>query len=264
MRNFIRFFSFSSVSERTPVLTGHNPRFFSRFTAVFAALITVFLSLFCIALSGCSKNSFDLFSYVSELRDNVFYAESAAGGEHAFHLCAYSYLREQPLLSDGATGKTERVAEFYFTAKDGSETYDLHYALSDTGKEGGGEMSYDDVKRQYYFICSEDLSGITALNATVTNRKTGEAVSFSADSAKTAETLSPRELLSVFENAESEKISSLKNNGVFSGEIRIRLIISEKKTYYYVGLISENGTTFSYLLDGETGRILAKRESDDT
>lgn len=264
MRNSIRYFSFPSVSERIPGSFGRNPRFFSRFTAVFSALITVFLSLFCVTLCGCSKNSFDLFSYVSELRDNVFYAESAADGENSFHLSAYSYLREQPLLSDGATGKTERVAEFYFTAKDGSETYVLHYVLSDTGKEGGGEMSYDDVKRQYYFICSEDLSDITALKATVKKQKTGEEISFGANSAKTAETLSPREILSVFENAESEKISSLKNNGVFTGEIRMRLIISEKKTYYYVGLISENGTTFSYLLDGETGRILARRESDDT
>ena len=232
----------------------------SRFIAVFAALTTIFLTTLC----GCAKKTFDLFSYVSELRDNVFYAESEADGEHSFHLCVYSYLREQPFLSDGATGKTERVAEFYFTAKDGSTPYMLHYTLPDNATVGGGEMSYDDVKRRFYYICSEDLSKISALNVTVTNDKSGETISFRAISAKTEKTLSPRETLSVFENAESEKISSMKNKGVFCGEIRMRLIVSEEKTYYYVGLIDENGATFSYLLDGETGRILAKRESDDT
>ncbi|MGN1052608.1 MAG: hypothetical protein ACI4SH_04370 [Candidatus Scatosoma sp.] len=222
------------------------------------------LAWFCLAwFCGCAKQSSDLFSCVSELRDNVLFAEAGAGGENAFRLCVYSYLREQPLLSDGAAGKTERVAEFYFTAKDGSDTYVLRYALPDGSKEGGGEMSYDDVQRRYYYFCSEDLSSVSALNVAVKNAKTGEEISFCATGAKKDGTLSPREILSAFENAESEKISSMKKDGVFCGEIRIRLIISEEKPYYYLGLIDGNGKTFSYLLDGETGRILAKRESDD-
>lgn len=261
------FFPFSSAYSRdSALLKRFTPRCVSRSrcTSRLAAVCAAVTAFFLTALCGCAKKSFNLFSYVSELRDNVFYAESEADGEHAFHLCVYSYLREQPYLSDGATGKTERVAEFYFTAKDGSTPYVLHYFLPEKATEGGGEMSYDDVKRRFYYICSEDLSEISALDATVTNEKTGEEIPFRATSAKTAGTLSPQETIAVFENAESEKISSMKSNGVFCGEIRIRLIISEEKTYYYVGLIDENGATFSYLLDGETGRILAKRESDDT
>lgn len=56
-------------------------------------------------------------------------------------------------------------------------------------------------------------------------------------------------------------LAPLKHDGDFEGEIRIRLIESEGKTYYYVGVISADKVNVSYLLDGETARILAKRES---
>ncbi|MDD6995225.1 MAG: hypothetical protein SPH68_06705 [Candidatus Borkfalkiaceae bacterium] len=258
MRNL---FGFLSAAFRRAFLPRRSSsRASLRFLSVCAAFPAFCLTAFC----GCAKNTSDLFSRVSELRDNVLIAESDADGEHDYHLCVYSYLREQPLISDGATGKAERVAEFYFTAKDGSDTYVLRYVLPGTEKEGGGELSYDDVKRQYYLICSEDLSDVASLDATVTNEKTKKEISFHATGAKNDKTLSPREILSVFESAENEKISSLTTNGVFRGEIRMRLIISEEKPYYYVGIIDEKGSTFSYLLNGETGKILARRESDDT
>ena len=246
--------------------SSHRPRlrrFFSRILSPKGGACALLSALCLASFCGCAKKPTDLFSRVSELRDNAFFATADADGENAFRLCVYSYLREQPLISDGAAGKTERVAEFYFTAKDGADTYVLRYASPDGLKQGGGEMSYDDVQRRYYYFCSEDLSSSGALNVAVKNEKTGEEISFNATSAKKDGTLSPREILSAFENAESEKIASLKKNGVFCAEIRIRLIVSEDTPYYYLGLIDENGKTFSYLLGGETGKILAKRESDD-
>ena len=247
----------------------------------FFNLKTAFCALFLIAallfpVAGCAKKQPDLFSYVSELRDNVLIAElpcadgnggnngnsGSENGESKALLTVYSYLREQPYLDDGATGTTERIAAFYFSEKDGSSTFLISFtAQGGENAESGGEMSYDDAKKQYYYTCSLDLSETAELPVTVKNAKTGKEYAFTAKTVKTPNTLSPRAALSAFENAESETLAPMKSDGDFAGEIRIRLIESEGKTYYYVGVISADKVTVSYLLDGETAKILAKRES---
>jgi uncharacterized membrane protein YkoI len=45
----------------------------------------------------------------------------------------------------------------------------------------------------------------------------------------------------------------------FTGEICIRLLY-EDAPYYYVGVIGQNGKTTAFLLNGKTGKLLAKRE----
>lgn len=253
----------------------------------FFNLKTAFCNLFLFAallfpVAGCAKKQPDLFSYVSELRDNVLIAKlpcaddnggdngngnntggnGGENGESKALLTVYSYLREQPYLDDGAAGTTERIAAFYFTRKDGSSTYLISFtAQGGENKESGGEMSYDDAKKQYYYMCSLDLSETAELPVTVTNAKTGKEYAFTAKTVKSANTLSPRAALSAFENAESETLAPLKHDGDFEGEIRIRLIECEGKTYYYVGVILADKVNVSYLLDGETAKILAKRES---
>ena len=249
-------------------------------------LKTAFCALFLIAallfpVAGCAKKQPDLFSYVSELRDNVLIAElpcadgisGNSGGNNAGEnrgktgeskalLTVYSYLREQPYLDDGAAGTTERIAAFYFSEKDGSSTFLISFtAQGGKNAESGGEMSYNDAKKQYYYMCSLDLSETAELPVTVKNAKTGKEYAFTAKTVKTANTISPRAALSAFESAESETLAPMKSDGDFAGEIRIRLIESEGKTYYYVGVISADKATVSYLLDGETAKILAKRES---
>lgn len=240
----------------------------------FFNLKTAFCNLFLFAallfpVTGCAEKQPDLFSYVSELRDNVLIAKlpcaddnGGESGESKALLTVYSYLREQPYLDDGAAGTTERIAAFYFTRQYGSSTFLISFtAQGGENKESGGEMSYDDVKKQYYYMCSLDLSQTAELPVTVKNAKTGKEYAFTAKTVKSAITLSPRAALSAFENAESETLAPLKHDGDFEGEIRIRLIESEGKTYYYVGVISADKVNVSYLLDGETARILAKRES---
>ena len=45
----------------------------------------------------------------------------------------------------------------------------------------------------------------------------------------------------------------------FSGEIYLRLIY-EDSPYYYVGVINRNSEVNAFLLNAETGKILAKRK----
>lgn len=229
-------------------------------------ILFLFSLLLCTA-AGCAKKQLDLFSYVSELRDNVLLAELPRENgnnenESRVSLTVQSYLREQPYIDDGAAGTTERIAIFYFSEEDGSNTYIISFNAPETaGRDRGGEMSYDDAKKQYYYTCSLNLSEVSELPVTVKNAKTGKEYVFTAKTVKTQATLSPRAVLAAFESAESEALAPLKSEYDFTGEIRIRLIESDGKTYYYLGIIATDKTTVSYLLDGETAKILAKRES---
>lgn len=45
----------------------------------------------------------------------------------------------------------------------------------------------------------------------------------------------------------------------FAGEIYLRLLY-EDAPYYYVGVVSKGGKTTAFLLNGKTGKLLAKRE----
>ena len=51
----------------------------------------------------------------------------------------------------------------------------------------------------------------------------------------------------------------LTENGIFNGEIFIRLLYDEK-CYYYVGICDREGMINAFLVDGQSGRIIAERE----
>ena len=46
----------------------------------------------------------------------------------------------------------------------------------------------------------------------------------------------------------------------FAGEIYIRLLY-EEAPYYYVGIIDRSGGCNAFLMNAETGKILARRQS---
>lgn len=261
-RSFLSFPSFLFLAAYRAPLRSYliiaMRKFFRLKTLLCPFLLSAALLL---SAGGCAKKSPDLYSYVSELRDNILTAELPDGEEKAL-LVVHTCLREQPYLDDGAAGTTERLTSFYFSVKDGSGTYVVSFPeQAGSPRESGGEMSYDDTKRQYYYSCSLDLSEAKTLPVTVKNAKTGKEYPFEANSVKTSATLSPRAILSSFETAENETLTPLKTGGDFAGEIRVRLIESDGKTYYFIGVISADKTSASYLLDGETAKILAKRQN---
>ena len=49
--------------------------------------------------------------------------------------------------------------------------------------------------------------------------------------------------------------------GVLKCEIVIRLLCENERNYYYVGFICEEGLKLAYLINGETGEIIAKKQN---
>ena len=56
-----------------------------------------------------------------------------------------------------------------------------------------------------------------------------------------------------------ELFDSMTANGLFDGEIFIRLLYDEG-CYYYVGVCNKQKNIKAYLLDGERGKIIATKE----
>ena len=209
-----------------------------------------YLVLLLLTLSGCQKQ-IDYFDYVSELRQNIFLAEA-----DGFSLRIYDVVKESPYLADGIPKETSSRVETYLVAPEGSETCHLTFSLN--GKTYGGEMSFDNVKTEYYYSCSLSLSGVNALECRI---EYGEkTLTLTARSVKTEQTLSPKGCLQKLQESEGELFSSLTDKYGFTGEIYLRLLY-EDAPYYYVGVIERTGKIHAFLLNAKTGKILAKRES---
>lgn len=214
----------------------------------FFAMALLFLALI-LPLSACSK-SVDYFSYVSELRDNVFIAQS-----QDYSLRVYSVAKEHPYIADGVKNDVSRRAEFYLCAPSGNENHTISFSVN--GEAFQGELSYDNVKGEYYYFCSLDISFLQEIECVFTT----EHGSFSlvAKSIKTPATLTAQSVLNCVINSQVELFSSLTDEYGFAGEIYLRLLY-EDSPYYYVGVIERNGNVTAFLLNGETGKILATRK----
>lgn len=222
-------------------------RGFSLLKMLFALLLaSIGLGLF----SSCQKE-IDYMDYVSELRSNVFLAS-----EQSFDLRIYALSKENPYLADGIPKERSTRVELYLVAPEGDKTCKISFTFD--GKEYGGEMSFDNVKTEYYFSCSLDVARASELPCRL---EYGEVkLELNARSILTEDTISPEGILKILQTAESELFTSLTDEYGFAGEIYIRLIY-EDAPYYYVGIIDRNGHIHAFLLNATTGKILAKRTS---
>lgn len=212
------------------------------------ALLIVLLVISLIFFSGC-KRGVDYFTYVSELRANVFLGEN-----DTFRVRVYAIQKESPYVTDGIPCEKNVRTEIYLSAPNGAQ--DCHIAFSIDGVTYGGEASYDNVKGEYFYACPLNTEKLSVLSFQITYGN--QTVSLTANSVRTAETLSPNDALRIVVDSERELFQAMTDKYGFAGEIYMRLIF-EDAPFYYVGVIDRNGSVTAFLLNATTGRILAKR-----
>lgn len=229
----------------------NNSRFTRQINLFFRfcfSFVSVFLFLF---VFGACRKEVVYFDYVSELRSNIFLAEA-----DGFFLRIYAVEKENPYVTDGIPRETSTRTEVYLTAPEGLESCNISFSVN--GNEYGGEMSFDNVKTQYYYSCTLDVSELTALPCRIEYGKTQ--LELNALSVRTEKTLSPETALKTLQTEENELFASLTDKYGFAGEIYLRLIY-EDSPYYYIGVIDREGNINAFLLNAETGKILARRQS---
>ncbi len=214
--------------------------------------VFAFVCLLCISacLFACQKQV-EYFDYVSELRSNVFLATS-----DDFSLRIYSVVKESPYSADGVPRERNTRTEIWLTAPSGDKECNVSFTVG--GTPYGGEMSFDNVKAEYYLACPLDTSTLTKLDCTFTYGETE--YKLTAESVRSETTLSPETVLKTLVNAEAELFTAMTDKYGFAGEIYLRLIY-EDSPYYYVGVINRNGKTNAFLINATSGKILAKREA---
>jgi uncharacterized membrane protein YkoI len=228
----------------------HIQNRFSRWKKIAIVLYCLLFFGLCISLSACQK-TVDYYDYVSECRSNIFLAET-----DGFSFRAYALVRETPYASDGVVMQTAPRFETYFIAPSGDKECKLTFRVD--GKEYGGDMSYDNVKAEYYYFCSLDLSTATEIDVSILY---GEAsLSLKAKSVLQGDILSPKAVLEQLCLSENQFFTELTDEYGFAGEIYVRLLY-EDDPFYYVGVIAKDGKTTAFLLNAKTGKVLAKRQS---
>ncbi len=211
-------------------------------------ICTLFL---CLPFFGGCAKKIDYFSYVSELRSNVFLYKD----DH-FSLRIYSLTKESPYATDGIVSKTHARTEIRLIAPSGEQTYAVFFTFENT--EFGGEMSFDNVKSEYYYACPVDVSACTQLQIRLVCG-TSESVCV-AKSVLTSDTVSPKQALTLLIEKEKDFFDNLTDKYGFAGEIHLRLLY-EAAPYYYVGVTDRQGNATAFLINAVTGQILAKRQS---
>lgn len=213
-------------------------------------LFPLFL-LSCIFLFPSCNKTVEYFDYVSELRSNIFLAKT-----ETFDLRIYATVKESPYSPDGVPRECFSRLEAYLLSPEGNKSVCLSMQID--GQTQGGEMSYDNVKGEYYYACSLDVSTLSSIPCAITYGE--ESIELIASSVVTKDTISPQAALEKVKAENSELFSTMTDKYGFAGEIYLRLLY-EDSPYYYVGIINRNGGCTAFLLNAETGKILAKRES---
>lgn len=196
-------------------------------------------------LSACSKQV-NYCDYISESRSDIFLYK-----DDTTEIKIQCVNKEQPFSADGYKGATCDLIEIYVTlAKNPQEL--------EVSVEGlGGEMNYQAVTRQYYLSLSSaafDKSGVEVTLTADGKKETYTALSVKDDNVMSCE----KAVLCVTEYA-SELFEGLTSNGIFDGEIFVRLLYDDG-CYYYVGVCNKDKHVTAFLIDGERGKVIAKKE----
>ena len=227
-----------------------KPIFLQRFRKVFLALYFLLSVPMLCMLSGC-KSAMDYTPYISELRSNILIAEA-----EGLTLRIYAVDKEIPYQADGIPRETSTRLEAYLHTPEGNKT--CHIAFRFDKQDFYGEMSYDNVKAEYFYSCTLDVSATSELPCKI---EYGEhTVEMTARSVRSENTLTAKNVLSILEVEESELFTAMTDKYGFAGEIYIRLIY-EDSPYYYVGIIDRSGAVHAFLINAQTGKILAKHLS---
>ena len=179
-------------------------------------------------LIAACKQSPDYFTYVSELRSDLFVAS-----EEEFSLTVACISREYPYINDGVKATMTDVVEITL------EGDALEYSVYIIGEEHmGGEMSFRNTRGDFYYSQGVKSFPKESISLRVEWEDTSREIV--ATSVKTENTLSPQAALNHALQGEQQTLEHMRIDGTFRGEFYVRLLRRDKN-YYYVGIVDTNG-----------------------
>ena len=199
------------------------------------------------ALAGCSKQM-NYLDYVSERRSNIFVYE-----DDTVNVTVYCTEKEQPYAADGIKGEMNPLVEIFVSLPKNPQ----ELCVSVEGYEG--EMNYQSVNNRYYLSFSAPAFKKTSLEVTLT--ADGVDSVYTALTVIYAGVMSCNDAVLCAVEHDRALFESLTANGLFDGEIYVRLLYDEG-CYYYVGVCDKENHIYAYLIDGEHGKVIATKKLD--
>lgn len=211
--------------------------------------LALFICLFITPFCACKKQPEKYDSKITQLRENIFFAEN-----EQFTLICYPEKRESPIENDGFVGKVENFVIFKLNFKNSvfKQPYDISFKIADESYIG--KFDYKPIADK--LECCVKVNSLDFEQLFTTLSAENSSVGITLLPKKNSSTVDCKDALELLKqnDEDSKKILSLDNC-----EIRIRLINNDGYDYWYIGLISTEDKV-SYLLDGENGELLAKKD----
>ena len=197
--------------------------------------------------AGCSKKT-DYTDYISEKRSDIFVHE-----DDTVNVTVYCTEKEQPYAADGIKSEMNSMAEIFVSLPKNPQ----ELCVSVEGFEG--EMNYQSVENRYYLSFSAPAFEKKSLEITLT--ADGESNVYTALTVKYAGVMSCEDAVLCAVEHDGALFENLTVNGIFDGEIYVRLLYDEG-CYYYVGVCDKQKHITAYLIDGEHGKVIATKQLD--
>ncbi|MBE5744368.1 MAG: hypothetical protein E7358_06660 [Clostridiales bacterium] len=217
-------------------------------------ILLIFALIICSVFFISCKDAINLEMYLSEIR-NVVYIYN---GED-YTLTVYGEQKETPYLSDGYVSEMKTFVtvkiENYKTALDdasvtvnfGEQTLTSNFEYDPLSGKFTAQMETQKLPSENEIEVKVCCNGNENLFTVQKISNEGQ-IDY-----KTA-----LNNVSYEKNAEIKKMLSGSGDSI---EVRIRLLSEGDSVYYYVAIIAKEGKSFTYLIDGASGKILAERST---
>ncbi len=204
------------------------------------AVLCLAAALFC----GCARGV-DYPAFISEKRTDIFIYK-----DDDKEIKIYCSEREQPYAADGIMGDICPIVEIFVTLPKNPQELEVSVESVE------GEMNYRSVENCFYLSFTAAAFGKASVDVTLTYD--GKSETFSALSVRYAGVMSCEQAVLCAAEHDKELFESLMKKGAFDGEIYVRLLYDEG-CYYYVGVCDKSKKITAYLVDGEKGKVIAKK-----
>lgn len=198
-------------------------------------------------IHSCSCKKDRLQSAVSQIRSDIF---KGSGKKYSVEI--YSEEKEFPFVNDCFVG--EKKTCLVVKIKDCFEK-NLTVNLSYDGKSYSSKLSYLNVSNSLTATVLVTKHPADSLTVSIFSETENDV--FTAYSVKKSDSISPLNALKCVQEKETEFISSLYRNGSYKCEIYIRLLSEGEYNFYYVGFARGEEKITAFLLDGQSGEIIA-------
>ena len=215
---------------------------------------TFFMALtsICLAVLSSCASSTTLSMYVSQRRTGVY-----SGSLDEYSVTIYAEERETPFITDGYVGEMKNYL-IVRLEKQGASLDNASIFISYDDVLVDASFTYNPLNGKYTAEEQVDRLPISkTLKVEIADEN--KRVEVTLNSLVLDEVMEVNKVLKCVQNYDKQVINSLFKNGQIGAEIRVRLLCSDGRNYYYVGFANSN-KTIAYLVDGVSGEILAKKD----